>query len=246
MNKHPSTLYYYCLLFIVYCLLEELNCLWILKNLFCCAPEDNDDDIMTTNPISTASSSVAANSHGTPQIDLNSNQRDKIDKVWTSGRKKQKNVLDPSGLSVVERVFFKSAPSKPQVIMCIMLRCRLPPTVPKLKLERIIDLLKIAQSKHYRLASYVDPETMIVHPFADNAKDLPLNYRFIERTSIDTCFDVYKDEINTNFDVDDPSKPLWRVAIVLSPKSMPNASDQVFKEVINHLLYLEIPHVYTL
>ncbi|KAJ3100248.1 hypothetical protein HDU97_002384 [Phlyctochytrium planicorne] len=141
--------------------------------------------------------------------------------------KRIKPVVDEGGLSIVERVFFKSAPGRPQVIMGIILRLRLPPDVKQLKLGRVVDLLKIAQAKHYRLASSIDPETMMAVPLATNAKDLPCNYRFVARKTRDTWREVYEEEINTNFDVNDPSRPLWRNAIILREELMPKESDEV-------------------
>ncbi|KAJ3411487.1 hypothetical protein HDV05_002140 [Chytridiales sp. JEL 0842] len=144
-------------------------------------------------------------------------------------KKEKKPIMPPAGLSVIERVFFKSAPNKPQVIMSILLRLRLPPQIPVLKPERIVDVLRKAQAHHFRLSSYIDPDTMIAHPFADRAKDLPCLYRFVESKE-GGWREVYHDEINTNFNVNDPTKPLWRTAIVLNPQDMPASSSRVFKE----------------
>jgi hypothetical protein len=148
----------------------------------------------------------------------------------TQKQKRSTDVVAPASLSIVERIFFKSNPAKPQVIMGMMSRMRLPPSVEHFNLERLIDCLKMAQAKHYRLASYIDPETMIAHPLATNAKDLVCSYRFIERKSVDTWRDVYHEEVNTNFDVGDSTRPLWRNAIVLAPENMPK-SGRVLEEV---------------
>ncbi|KAJ3106335.1 hypothetical protein HDU97_006533 [Phlyctochytrium planicorne] len=145
----------------------------------------------------------------------------------TASHRKDRKVVDEGGLSIVERVFFKSPPNRPQVIMGIIIRLRLPPGVPVLKLERVVDLLKWAQSKHYRLSSAIDPETMVAIPLATNAKDLPCNYRFIPRKSRDTWKAVYEEEINTNFDVNDASRPLWRNAIIVREELMPKETDEV-------------------
>ncbi|KAJ3190559.1 hypothetical protein HK101_008595 [Irineochytrium annulatum] len=138
-----------------------------------------------------------------------------------------KPVVEEGSLSIVERVFFKSSPGRPQVIMGIILRLRLPPTVERLQLERVVDLLRLAQSRHYRLSSYVDPETMLCHLLAANAADLPCNYRFVGRTEKETWKQVYEEEINTNFDVDDTSRPLWRSVVILPEEMMPAESDPV-------------------
>ncbi|KAJ3195807.1 hypothetical protein HDU67_004213, partial [Dinochytrium kinnereticum] len=139
-----------------------------------------------------------ANGHLAPPVD-NSDART-TSTTHSTKSKHIKPVVEEGGLSIVERVFFKSAPGRPQVIMGIILRLRPPPQVKELKLERIVDLLKIAQAKHYRLASSIDPETMVAKPMANNAKDLPCNYRFVVRAKRDTWKDVYEEEINTNFD----------------------------------------------
>ncbi|KAJ1552844.1 hypothetical protein HK405_009824, partial [Cladochytrium tenue] len=130
-------------------------------------------------------------------------------------------IIDHAGLSIVERVFFKSAPSRPQVIMGIMLRLRLPDGVPTLKVARIVDLLRLGQARHFRLSAGIDPDTMVGSLLADNARDLPCSYRFVTRERVDTWKDVYEEEVNTNFDVQDSSKPLWRSVIILPEEHIP-------------------------
>ncbi|KAI8847976.1 hypothetical protein BC829DRAFT_395147 [Chytridium lagenaria] len=68
---------------------------------------------------------------------------------------------------------------------------------------------------------------MIAKPMATNAKDLPLNYRFIRRKNRDMWKHVYEEEINSNFDVNDASKPLWRNAIILPDELMPKETDEL-------------------
>ncbi|KAJ3196367.1 hypothetical protein HK101_009180 [Irineochytrium annulatum] len=161
--------------------------------------------------------------------------------------KKKKNikpVVQEGSLSIVERVFFKSAPGRPQVIMGIILRLRLPPGVPSLRLERIVDLLRIAQSKHYRLSSYIDPTTMVAHPMARTAKDLPCNYRFVERKTRDTWQDVYDEEINTNFDVNDATRPLWRSVAIVPKEWMPSDSTSLGQSQLNLAIQPKAPSVF--
>ncbi|KAJ3194631.1 hypothetical protein HK101_002275 [Irineochytrium annulatum] len=161
--------------------------------------------------------------------------------------KKKKNikpVVQEGSLSIVERVFFKSAPGRPQVIMGIILRLRLPPGVPSLKLERVVDLLRIAQSKHYRLSSYIDPTTMVAHPMAKTAKDLPCNYRFVERKTRDTWQDVYDEEINTNFDVNDATRPLWRSVAIVPKEWMPSDSTSLGQSQLNLAIQPKAPSVF--
>ncbi|ORY36490.1 hypothetical protein BCR33DRAFT_855228 [Rhizoclosmatium globosum] len=136
--------------------------------------------------------------------------------------KPSKNIVDPCGLSIIERVFFKSPPNRPQVIMSLALQFILPPSVKDLDPQRIVDLIRIAQSKHYRCSSFVDPVTMNAHPLAHTADKLPCNYRFIQKTADPSCWQtVYTEEINTNFDVNDVGRPLWRAAIIVPLKMMP-------------------------
>ncbi|KAI9329724.1 hypothetical protein BDR26DRAFT_872105 [Obelidium mucronatum] len=114
----------------------------------------------------------------------------------------RKNMVDPAGLSIIERVFFKSPPNKPQVIMSLVLDFSLPPSLESLNSGRIVDLIRIAQSKHYRLSSFVDPITLNAHLLAHTADKLPCNYRFIQKSERDpnAWMSVYMDEINSNFD----------------------------------------------
>ncbi|KAI9364982.1 hypothetical protein DFJ73DRAFT_756119 [Zopfochytrium polystomum] len=152
-------------------------------------------------------------------------------------------LIDNAGLSIIERVFFKSAPGRPQVIMAILLRLSLPDSAPVFKPARVVDLLRIAQARHFRLSSYVDPETMIAHPLATNARDLPCSYRFVKRTADDAWKDVYEEEVNTNFDVTDVSKPLWRSAIIVPEDMMP--VDGPVVDGASPLVSAQIPHLVT-
>ncbi|KAJ3400555.1 hypothetical protein HDU80_006859, partial [Chytriomyces hyalinus] len=87
----------------------------------------------------------------------------------------QRSVVESNGLSITERFFFKTAPDKQQVLMCIALRVRMPKDTDASP-ARIVDLVRIAQAKHYRLSSWVDHSTLGAVPFCDKAKDLPTNY----------------------------------------------------------------------
>ncbi|KAJ3415116.1 hypothetical protein HDV05_005524 [Chytridiales sp. JEL 0842] len=137
--------------------------------------------------------------------------------------------IHPAGLSSIEQVFFKSPASKPQVIMCFVARFSLPPKIPKLKVERLIDVLRKSEAQHYRLSSYVDPQTAALKPFAKTAKDLPLNYRFLPRKTENTWREALHDEVNTNFDVSDSTRPLWRSCIIL-PEDLIPTSGPLFDE----------------
>ncbi|KAJ3317374.1 hypothetical protein HDU76_001203 [Blyttiomyces sp. JEL0837] len=173
-----------------------------LFNCFCCGATDQDE--------------MAEQTHLAPPATGTDNRS-------TQSKKSSKGpIIEENGLSIVERVFFKSAPGKPQVIMGIMLRLRVPPVVKELRPERIVDLIRLAQARHYRLSSYVDPNSMTCHLLAENAKDLPCNYRFIERKTKDTWRAVYEQEVNTNFDTADTTRPLCRNAIILPKELMPH------------------------
>ncbi|TPX77019.1 hypothetical protein CcCBS67573_g01684 [Chytriomyces confervae] len=159
----------------------------------------------------------------------------------------QRSVVESNGLSITERFFFKTAPDKQQVLMCISLRVRMPKQTDPSP-ARIIDLLRIAQAKHYRLSSWVDHETLGALPFCEKAKDLPTNYRFLERKHDQEWLEVYHDEINTNFDTDDVTRPLWRTAIVLPKEWMPVPGTEVYEKqtpiVPEHRLKKENPIFY--
>ncbi|KAJ3025737.1 UNVERIFIED_CONTAM: hypothetical protein HDU68_006758 [Siphonaria sp. JEL0065] len=150
---------------------------------------------------------------------------------WLSFRssKSSKSVVESNGLSITERFFFKTAPNKQQVLMCIMLRVRLPEQSPSITPQRIVDLVRIAQAKHYRLSAWIDHDSLGALPFADKAGDLPCCYRFIERND-DNWMDTYSDEINQNFDTDDVSRPLWRTAVVVPKEWMPAPGSDVYNK----------------
>ena len=84
--------------------------------------------------------------------------------------------------------------------------------------QRLIDLTKLAAAEHYRLCSYVDPETMSFVPLGEFASDFTPNVRVIERTSDKTWETVLRKELNTNIPTGKSKTPLWKVAIVVSPK----------------------------
>ncbi|KAI8607174.1 hypothetical protein BC830DRAFT_1175610, partial [Chytriomyces sp. MP71] len=141
-------------------------------------------------------------------------------------------VVEARGLSITERFFFKTPASKPQVLMCIALRIRLPQSVRGVghhTAVRVVDLLRLAQAQHYRLASYIDQNKFVAVRFADTADKLPTAYRLFERSSPNGFLDVYSEEINTNFDTTDTSRPLWRTAIILPKNMMPAPDSDLFK-----------------
>ncbi|KAJ3105115.1 hypothetical protein HK100_003958 [Physocladia obscura] len=166
---------------------------------------------------------------------------------FKSSRSRSTPVVEDNSLSITERFFFKTAPSKQQVLMCILVRIRLPPACDNVAPARIVDLLRIAQAKHYRLSAWIDHESLGALPFADKAANLPTSYRFIERDG-DNWMDVYSDEINTNFDTDDSSKPLWRSSIIVPKEWMPEPGSDCYNNqtpiVPNHQKKLDYPIKY--
>ncbi|KAJ3414432.1 hypothetical protein HDV05_006613 [Chytridiales sp. JEL 0842] len=132
--------------------------------------------------------------------------------------------IHPAGLSSIERIFYKSPPSKPQVLICFVARFSCPSKIPTIHPARIVDILRISGAQHYRLSSYIDPVSCVVKPLAKNAKELPVNYRFVARKSVDSWREALHDEVNTNFEVaGDVKKPLWRSCIILPQELVPTS-----------------------
>ncbi|KAJ3044428.1 hypothetical protein HDV00_002321 [Rhizophlyctis rosea] len=133
-------------------------------------------------------------------------------------KKSKSSVLPPNALSITERFFYNSPPGKPQVIMTFVLRLQPPPQVPHLTITRIVDILRLSASSHHRLISYIDPKTQITHPLGKTAADFNLPYRVIKRSGPETWANAFRRELNTNFDISDITKPLWRVSIIAGGK----------------------------
>ncbi|KNC96990.1 uncharacterized protein SPPG_07807 [Spizellomyces punctatus DAOM BR117] len=139
-------------------------------------------------------------------------------------KRKSKGVLPDNALSITERIFYQSAPGRPQVIMSFLLRLHLPPQTPDVSIPRLVDLLKLAASEHYRLTSFVDPTTLTVRPLGETAADFKPEYRVVAREDHDTWRNVFCDEMNINFDTNDVTKPLWRT-VIIAHKSVANGQD---------------------
>ncbi|KAJ3345555.1 hypothetical protein HDU83_003939 [Entophlyctis luteolus] len=138
-------------------------------------------------------------------------------------------IVDPAGLSVIERVFYKSSRQKPQVIMCLALQLALPKHLEDPSC--IVDMIRVAQSKHYRCSSYIDPRTMNALPLAQTVDNLPCLYRFVDKNHNSGDWKkVYLEEINTNFDLDDTSKPLWRAAVIVPTYMMPEVGTKIWRQ----------------
>ncbi|KAH6590174.1 hypothetical protein BASA50_009587 [Batrachochytrium salamandrivorans] len=138
-----------------------------------------------------------------------------------SGINGKKNQLFPDcSLGIIERYFHHSPSHQTQVIMAISLRLRLPPQAEHISETRILDLLKLAQAKHFRLASHIDYESHNATLLGRTAADLHLLHRFVPShngSGSDVWRRVMIEELNAHFDLYDPTVPLWRVAIVAPP-----------------------------
>ncbi|KAJ3205404.1 hypothetical protein HDU82_005225 [Entophlyctis luteolus] len=141
-----------------------------------------------------------------------------------------KSVVPQNGLGITERFFYSSPNDKQQVLMTIMLRIRLPPASAEITPARIVDLIKIAQAKHYRLSARVDSASLTTTLLADKASDLPVSYRFIERNG-DNWMGVYLEEINANF-AKENDQLLWRSAVIVPKEWMPAIDSECFKKVM--------------
>ncbi|KAJ3130056.1 hypothetical protein HK098_006768 [Nowakowskiella sp. JEL0407] len=147
---------------------------------------------------------------------------------------RQKNVppvVPVGGLSIIEQVFYKSPPEKPQVILGGALRIVIPPSVKNFNIERTIDLLKVVASQHPRLASYIDPSTMVSVPFGETAEDIPINYRVVEKKNPGVLSTEFHAEINTNFLLDE-RKGLWRVVLIV-PEGTPKDNSKNVADIID-------------
>nr|KAJ3414212.1 hypothetical protein HK105_001856 [Polyrhizophydium stewartii] len=132
--------------------------------------------------------------------------------------KPNKVFQDDASLGITERYFHHIAEDKNQVIMTISFKLKMPPQARHVSETRLVDLLKLAQSKHFRLSSYVDYDTQVGHTFSKTADQLPLLYRFVPTRDPAVWRRVFDEELNAHFDVHDMRFPLWRVAIVGVPE----------------------------
>ncbi|KAI8611932.1 hypothetical protein BC830DRAFT_1171483 [Chytriomyces sp. MP71] len=180
-------------------------------------------------PNAAAASALNSGNKGSKNPSIAGSTKSKSSFLSFRSTASSRSVVEENGLSITERFFFKTAPNKQQVLMCIMLRLRMPPSVQAFDPARVVDLVRIAQAKHYRLSAWVDHETLGALPFCEKASDLPTNYRLLERKSDNDWFDVYHDEINTNFDTDDVTRPLWRTSILMPQEWLPSSDSDLFR-----------------
>jgi hypothetical protein len=75
----------------------------------------------------------------------------------------------------------------------------------------------MAASKHFRLTSFVDPESRLLLPLCETMDQFHPLVRVIERKSSKTREAVIRKELNTNFIIGQ-KLPLWKIALVCSPK----------------------------
>jgi hypothetical protein len=120
--------------------------------------------------------------------------------------------LDPHSLSITEQHFLRLDSKKPQVIMCFMLGLKMHPAA-NVKVETLLDLLKVAACQHYRLCVGVT-ETMTTVPLALTADTLPLQYQILN-SDHHSQSSIFEREINTNF-VIRSDRPLWRSTLLVN------------------------------
>ncbi|KAJ3051421.1 hypothetical protein HK102_012075, partial [Quaeritorhiza haematococci] len=86
-------------------------------------------------------------------------------------------------------------------------------------IPRLVELLKLAASKHYRLCSAVgkNEEGVSAQLLGETAADVPVNYRVVEAADLGVWRDVFQEELNTNFDMK-AGLPLWRTTIIAPPE----------------------------
>ncbi|KAJ1548070.1 hypothetical protein HK096_005879 [Nowakowskiella sp. JEL0078] len=164
-----------------------------------------------------------ANQPDTENTDSSKNKPTKKAAPRVINRRKllrQKNVppaVPKNGLSIVEQIFLKSPPERPQVILGGALRVEIPVAVKRFNVPRIVDLLKIMAAAHPRLSSHVDPQSQVTVSLGETAEDLNINYRVVERTGPENLEKAFREEINTNFILDDRRFSLWRVVLIVPP-----------------------------
>ena len=106
--------------------------------------------------------------------------------------------------------------------MSIWCRLTMPPETP-LTVQRIVDLVRLSAAEHYRLIAAVDPESHTFVPLGKCVADFNPLVRVIERVDHQRTWEsVLRKELNTNFDTSSPTKPLWKVAMVVSKQVAEN------------------------
>ena len=111
--------------------------------------------------------------------------------------------------------------------MTFNLRLQPPPHVPKVTVQRIVDILRIAAASHHRLISYIDPKTQTTHPLGRTAADFELPYRVVRRKGRESWAEEFQSELNTNFHIGDTSRPLWRATIIAGEGILRESSEDV-------------------
>lgn len=101
--------------------------------------------------------------------------------------------------------------------MAIWCRLHLPPGTP-LSVTRLIEVIKLAAAEHYRLIAGIQPDSKTFQALGQTAAEFHPIVRVVERQNPKTWLSVLHGEVNTNFRMDDPSIPLWKIAMIVSPK----------------------------
>ncbi|KAI9101156.1 hypothetical protein DFS34DRAFT_712603 [Phlyctochytrium arcticum] len=167
-----------------------------------------------------------------------------------AGKPPKKPILPPDSLSITEQIFFQSASQKPQVIMTFLLRLHLPPSTPKVSLQRLSEILQIAAADHHRLVSYVDPATLTTIPLGKTAADVSHNVRVVDRVDADTWKQVFGQDVNTRFNLNDVKQPLWKTSIIVHPLISGTGSESTMRpadsaialnDPVEELLRMDLP-----
>ncbi|KAJ8324123.1 hypothetical protein O5D80_007329 [Batrachochytrium dendrobatidis] len=178
-------------------------------------PSSENQSVLQST-VSSDASLITSTNHPQPVKGVNPFVLKMIAATASMNGKKHQLFAD-SSLGAIERVVHQTPETSDQMLMSLFLRLRLPPQVNRISEQRILDLIRLAQAKHYRLASYVDHTTYDTVLFGNKAADLPLLSRFVssdDGSAHEIWQRVVTEEINSKFDLRDPTTPLWRVAII--------------------------------
>ncbi|KAI8915595.1 hypothetical protein EDD86DRAFT_196404 [Gorgonomyces haynaldii] len=132
-------------------------------------------------------------------------------------KRKPNPIFPDNGLSIVERYFVHTPKSQPQVIMMVGGKMQFPRSAQRYSYNRLVEILKIATAKHFRLCGTIDSKTHTVNLVGKTAADLKLNVDFTPYTG------DYKiaamNALNYQYDLEDSTMPFWRTDII-GPREM--------------------------
>ena len=80
--------------------------------------------------------------------------------------------------------------------------------------NRLNDILKMSAAEHYRLSSTVNAQDHTVNLMGTTAADLKLNCIFTPEKDKNTHREVARQALNWQYDLNDPTAPLWRCDFV--------------------------------